>query len=220
MRSRTRRPPRPAPVLAVERLIYLSVFNPSEMPWIRRVEIEACYEDPLHQEQARHVWWLLVEGGHGLFVAEPWRLEVTGVPRNAVIRYDGRIVIAGGPNRSIEALYSQKAFLILDPRYTAASVGVDPSAVDWSVVQLVKVDLFQVNGEGQEINLETQAFELIDFRGVVTSPPPQFYTYQVPVGTPTVFHYRVTYYDDRDPPVTQGPFESDAAWLTLPPVLR
>ncbi len=215
MRKRLRRVPPPAPIVEVERLIYLSVLNPSRRPWIRRVDLEAHYEDPLHEERAHHVWRYLVPGKRGLFVADPWHLDVTGVPRGAVIRYDGRIVVAGGPNRTVETLYSQKAFLILDPRLTPASVGVDPSAVDWSVVRLVKVDLFQVNAAGQEVNLETQVFKLIDFRGAIT--PPQYYTYQVPFGQPTVFHYRITYYYDRNPPATQGPFASGDPWLVLPP---
>jgi len=219
MRRRAPRTPPPAPIAAVERLIYLSVLNPSRRPWIRRVDLEARYEDPLHEERAHHTWRYRVPGKRGLFIAEPWHLDVTGVPRGAVIRYDGRLVIAGGPNRTIEALYSQNAFLILDPRLTPGSVGVDPSAVDWSVVRLVKVDLFQVNEAGQEIHLETKVFELLDFRGVVTPPPPQYYTYQVPFGQPAVYHYRVTYYDDQNPPIAQGPFESGDPWLVLPPVL-
>ena len=223
MTRRARWPPlrsrQATPIARVERLIFLSVFNPEEKPWIRRVDLEARYEDPLHEERAHHRWRYRVPGKRGLSIAEPWHLDVTGVPRGAVIRYDGRLVIAGGPNRTIEALYSQKAFLVLDPRFTPASVGVDPGAVDWSVVQLVKVDLFQVNDAGEEVNLETQIFELLDFRGVFTPPPPQYYTYQVPFGTPTVYHYRVTYYDDQNSPVTQGPFASGDSWLVLPPVL-
>lgn len=205
----------PSP-LQVERQIYLAVFNPRENPWIHRVELEARYEDPLHEERAHHCWSYRVPDEGGLFVAEPWSLDVTGVPRGAVICYDGWTVLAGGPNRTIDALYSQKAFLTLDPRWTPASVGVDPGEIDWERVSLVVVDLFQLDSEGGKRNLETQSFQLLDFRGVPTPPPPQYYTYQVRVDSPVLFHYKMTYYDQEGRATPWGPAESDARWIVLP----
>jgi len=206
----------PSAPVRVERWILLSVFNPVEKPWIRRVELRARYEDPLHEERAHHAWRWVVPGKGGLFVAAPWVLDVTGVPRGAVIRYDGRLVIAGGPNRTIDALYSQKAFLTLDPRWTPASVGVDPGQVDWEEVALVVVDLFLLDAQGVKRNLQTLTFELVDFRGAPTPPPPQYYTYQVRLGEPVVFHYQMTYYDHEGQPTHWGPVESDARWIVLP----
>lgn len=207
---------RPGQPVQVERLIYLSVFNPSRRPWIRRVVLEARYEDPLHQERARHLWRWVVPGKRGLFSAEPWTLDVTGVPWGSVIRYDGWMALAGGPNRTIDALYSQKAFLTLDPRWTPASVGVDPGQVDWEEVALVVVDLFQLDAQGIKRNLQTLSFQLVDFRGVETPPPPQYYTYQVRLGEPTVFLYEMTYYDHEGQPTHWGPTQSDARWIVLP----